>query len=192
LNQHALTRAAAGLQGVPSQTPYANNPNAYFNRVRDNGFVSHYDVQRRRPPTYGQETTAPRRNTGGVDAPPAAAEAAPRPLVPLASFFDAAQKLVWPNESPTDGDLKEKRDHSDQASLAVLEETRRQPVASISSVTYARQVLIDYGQPALKKLRTETTPVIADTFHIFLLALYDSLAQAAGNVDGTPITAPTR
>src|SRR5262245_19801797 len=47
LNQHALTRAAGGRPARPSHSPYANNPNAYFNRVRDNGFVSHYDVRRR-------------------------------------------------------------------------------------------------------------------------------------------------
>src|SRR5262245_22487382 len=57
LNQHALTSAARGPQG-PSRTPYANNPNAYFNRIRDNGLVSHYDARRRRAPTYRPESTA--------------------------------------------------------------------------------------------------------------------------------------
>ena len=38
-----------------SHSPYANNPNAYFNRIRDNGFVSHQDARRRRAPTYRQE-----------------------------------------------------------------------------------------------------------------------------------------
>src|SRR5262249_37316043 len=52
LTQHALQRGAAALQSRPSRRPYANTPNAYFNRLRDNGFVSHYDVRRHRPPTY--------------------------------------------------------------------------------------------------------------------------------------------
>jgi hypothetical protein len=86
---------------------------------------------------------------------------------------------VWPNESPTSGDLKEKRDRSDEASLALLQETRRQRPASISSATHARQKLLDYGRPALKEIRQQATPVIADMFHGFLLSLYDALAEAA-------------
>src|SRR5579883_1708008 len=45
LNQHALTRAAAGRPAPTSFRPYANSPNAYFNRIRDNGFVAHSDVR---------------------------------------------------------------------------------------------------------------------------------------------------
>jgi hypothetical protein len=174
LNQHALTRAAAGRPAAPSFSPYANNPNAYINRLRDPGFTSHYDVSRRAAPTY---RPAPRARPAPAQLPTVAPEIALAP--PLASFFNAAQKLVWPNEAPTAGDLQEKRDAADQASLAVLEETKRQTTASLSSATYAREQLIAYGQPALKEVRAQSTPVIADTFHAFLLALYDSLAQAA-------------
>src|SRR4051812_28052386 len=35
LHQHALTRAAAGMQARPSHSPYRNNPNSYINRIRD-------------------------------------------------------------------------------------------------------------------------------------------------------------
>ena len=83
------------------------------------------------------------------------------------------------DDSPVGGELKEKRDVSDQASVAVLEETRRQALASLSSATYARKTLLIYGQPALEQIRASATPAIADTFHMFLLSLYDSLAQAA-------------
>jgi hypothetical protein len=100
-------------------------------------------------------------------------------VIPLFSFFDAAQKLVWPSESPITGDLKEKRDISDQASLVVLEETKQHGVASIATVTGARQKLLDYGRPALQEVRASATPRVADTFHLFLLSLYESLAQAA-------------
>jgi hypothetical protein len=99
---------------------------------------------------------------------------------------------VWPSESPINGDLKEKRDLSDQASLAVREETRRQMAASISSVTHARQLLLDYGRPALQEIRAQSTPAIADSFHRFLLSLYDSLAQAAWPPDANSGTAPNR
>jgi len=192
LNQHALTRAAAGSQAPPSRTPLANNPNAYFNRLRDPGFVSHYDARRRQPPSYRPEPTRSLGNSRRAEAQPAADTSAPNPIAPLASFFDASQTLVWPNESPTGGDLKEKRVVSDQAALAVLEETKRQSVASISSVTHARQKLIAYGQPALREIRAQTTAVIADTFHRFMLSLYDSLAQASWPPDAIPGSAPDR
>jgi hypothetical protein len=175
LNQYALTRAAAGMQMPRSFNPLSGNPNAYWNRARDNGFVSHYDVNARRSPAYRRPPTTSPSDASRAESQPAAAN----PVPPLVSFFNAAQKLVWPDESPTAGDLKEKRDRSDLASLAVLEETRRQNAASLSSVTYARQKLLDYGRPALKEIRTQTTPVISDAFHHFMLSLYDSLAQAA-------------
>ncbi len=191
LNQHALVRAGQGLQDVPSRTPYANNPNSYINKIRDNGFVSHADV-RRRPTSYDPRPTASMlASDGGAGARPQAAPVAASVIAPpLSSFFDAALKLVWPNEAPTDGDLKEKRDLSDQASVAVLKETRGSSPASISSVTHARQKLIDYGQPALQKVRTESTPAISDTFHGFLLSLYDSLAQAAEPPNAIPPAPP--
>jgi hypothetical protein len=186
LNQHALTRAAAGRPERPSHSPYSNNPNSYFNRIRDNGFVSHYDVRRRQPPAYQPAPAASVANVARAEPSPAASQ----PIPPLASFFNAAQTLVWPSESPSAGDLKQKRDISDQASLAVLGETRRQTTASISSVTHARQKLVDYGQPALQEIRAQATPVIADTFHRFLLALYDSLGSAAGPEDAGSGAAP--
>jgi len=56
--------------------------------------------------------------------------------------------------------------------------------ASLSTVTQARQKLLDYGRPALKEIRQSATPRIADTFHLFLLSLYESLAQAANAPGG--------
>ncbi len=46
-------------------------------------------------------------------------------------------------------------------------------------MTDARSKLVDYGRPALEYIRDNSTPRIADTFHLFLLSLYDSLGQAA-------------
>jgi hypothetical protein len=178
LNEHANIRAAQGQQARPSHSPYAGNPNSYINKIRDPGFIPRYDVGHRRPPAYRSEVTASR-----VD-PTAATQPAPtppvaRPVVPLASFFDAMLTLVWPSESPVEGKLKEKRDISDQACLVVLKETKQQKVATIGSVTTARNRLLDYGQPALQMIRAQSTPRIADSFHLFMLSLYESLAQAA-------------
>ena len=46
-------------------------------------------------------------------------------------------------------------------------------------MTEARSKLVEYGRPALQYIRENSTPRVADTFHLFLLSLYDSLAQAA-------------
>ncbi len=103
-----------------------------------------------------------------------------RPLVPLTSFFNAQNQLIWPADAPVAGDLKAKRDAFEQVCQKVLQEVKQNGVASIASVTEARQKLIEYGRPALKYVREHETPRVADAFHVFLLSLYDSLAQAAG------------
>jgi hypothetical protein len=193
LNDQANARAARGIQTRPSHSPLSGNPNAYFNRVRDNGLVSHYDVQSGMIPAYrptprrspGQTSTASRApRPAGTEAkakaaPQPAAAPAAKPSLPLVSFFDAAQKLIWPSESPVEGELQAKRDTSDESSLVVLNESKQQGVASITTVTEARQKQLDYGQPALQSVRQSQTARIADTFHLFLLSLYESLAQAA-------------
>jgi hypothetical protein len=178
LNDHALVGAARGMQGVPSRTPLAGNPNSFHNRLRDDGFVSHRDVRRRQPPTYRPEPMASLGNGRQVQQPQAPTPA-PQPDLPLVSFFDPARRLVWPSESPVSGDLKELRAISDLASLAVLDETKQTGTASITMAATAREKLLDYGRPALREIRASATPRIADSFHMFMLSLYESLAQAA-------------
>jgi hypothetical protein len=190
LNQHALNRAAGGVRSSRSHSAYSGNSNSYVNRIRDNGFVSHYDVQRRRAPSYqsAQSTsTANRVREGTRQAPSPSATAA---IVPLVSFFDASMRLAWPQESPVDGALQEKRDLSDRAALAVLKENQRQGVASITSATEARQKLLDYGRPALRHLRAAATTPIADSFHRFLLSLYDSLEASTWPPEGARVSPP--
>jgi hypothetical protein len=189
LNQQALSNAARA--GAPtSNRPYANSPNAYYNRVRDNGFVPQYDVQARRPSTERVQRSSSMASRPSHVQPTAAA--ATRPIIPLASFFDQSMRLGWPAEAPLDGDLKEKRAVSDEASLAVLTETRQHGTASLSTVADARQKLLNYGRPALKEVRASNTPRVADTFHLFLLSLYESLAQAAMPTDEAPPPPPSR
>jgi hypothetical protein len=193
LNQRSLNARGYTRESV-SHNPYANNPNSYFNRVRDNGFVPRMDVSRRTAPVYQSAAAAspapPRPTQNQPAAPPVSAAPLPKPIVPISSFFDPSQRLIWPNDAPVHGDLKEKRAISDQASLAVLVETQRQGLASLTNVTNARQSLLDYGRPALQSLRETATPRIADTFHLFLLSLYESLAQAAQTSDTGTGSAP--
>jgi hypothetical protein len=100
--------------------------------------------------------------------------------VALSEFFSRANVLIWPADSPLNGGLDSKRRDSDQATLKVLKEVNANGSATVSSVTEARNLLLDYGRPALQYLRNSSTSQIADSFHTFLLSLYDSLA-AAGN-----------
>ncbi len=178
LYQKALVDGGRGTQ-LPSRDVYANNPNSYINHVRDNGFVDRYPVERREIPAY--RVAAPRR-AQGVATTPTSAVATASPVLPLASFYNGDHVLVWPGDAPMEGDLKGKRAIFDQASEVVLSETKKNGVASLASVTEARQKLLDYGRPALAYTRTHDTARISDTFHMFLLSLYDSLAQAVNPV----------
>jgi hypothetical protein len=175
LNDHALLNASRAGR-PPSNNVYAGNPNSYVNRLRDNSFTPSYNVQRRRPSTAAPVAMGPSPGRAPAPAAPPVDRVAAAPA--LSSFFDASRRLVWPSDSPVDGDLKPKRDASDRASLAVLDEALANGHATVASVTDARQKLLDYGRPALQAIREKATPVVADTFHAFLLALYDSLRQA--------------
>ncbi len=170
LYQKALVDAGRGLQG-PTRDAYANNANSYINHLRDNGLVERYDVARREPSHY-------RRYAGPRTTPTSMTVTPPTPVLPLASFYNAGNQFVWPGDAPSAGDLKEKRTTFDQASQTVLTETQKSGVASIAAVTDARQKLLDYGRPALQYVRTHDTPRVADSFHLFLLSTYESLAQA--------------
>jgi hypothetical protein len=183
INDHALIRAGAGRR-EPSRSVYSNNSNSYLNRIRDNGFSSHSSTRSLRSPGYDVDRRPARSlsQTANV-APQPAPEADPRPVHPINSFFNAARQLIWPSEAPATDELKPKRDISDLACLVVLELVEKHKSAPITTVTEARQKLLDYGQPALQVARSVSTPTIAESFHMFLLSLYDSLAAAANPVE---------
>jgi hypothetical protein len=186
LNQHSLINASRGQQAPASFRPYANNPNSFHNRLRDNTFVPSYEVRRRRPSSEGSQRARSLGNTARAEQEQPSTPQPARVVPPLISFFNASLKLVWPSESPVAGELGEKRDISDQASLDVLKETKQYQTASITTVTDARQKLLDYGRPALQEIRLVATTAIADSFHGFMLSLYDSLAQAASPPEAAP------
>ena len=177
VNQHALSGARAS-RPAPNDV-YAGNPNSYLNRIRDNGFVPSFDVTRRIPPANRPDS----RVSPGAKATGAAGGRRPvpppKPVLPLPSFFNEARILVWPSDSPVEGELQQKREISDESSRVVLSEYQAQGRATIGSVTDSRQKLITYGQPALQHMRTNSTPRLADAFHMFMLSLYESLGQAA-------------
>lgn len=196
INQHSLLNASRA--GAPvSNNVYAGNPNAYINRIRDGGFVPHAGVVDRRSPGYQASRWRPPQSLGQVSSnqpQPAASPAstAPRrPVVAIGSFFDASRMLVWPSDSPVEGDLISKRDTSDQACLVVADLVEKFKSAPITTVTSARTRLLEYGQPALQFIRSHSTPRIAENFHQFMLSLYDSLAAAASPNELASTASPT-
>jgi hypothetical protein len=175
LNQKSLIDAQRDTH-IPTRQPYANNPNSYINRIRDNGFVPRYAVDRREAPSWRYTSASGGQQGAG---PMTLTAAEQRPVAPLDSFYNAERRLVWPSDAPTDGELKAKRTAFDQASQAALTEKKQNGVASMAAVTEARNKLLDYGRLALEQVKTRDSPRVADSLHQFLLALYDSLAQAA-------------
>jgi hypothetical protein len=171
---------------IPSRSVYANNSNAYINHIRDNGFVERYDVARH-DASYYRYAPPPSQPSNARLTPTAMTVPRQTPLLPLASFYNADHKLDWPADAPVAGELKDKQGIFDQASQIVVSETQKSGVASIATVTDARQKLLEYGRPALQYVRTHETARLADTFHLFLLSLYESLAQAVN----PPTTAAT-
>lgn len=171
------------VRGPMQNNVYQGNPNSYVNFVRDNGFVDRYYPDRRDPSYYGYAPSARLQRTAAVAgananaAPPVPPR--PRPLVPLKTFFNDKNQFVWSGDAPTSGDLKPKRDAFEKACHGVMDEVKANGVASISTVTEARQKLLDYGRPGLQYVKDHETARVADGFHVFLLSLYDSLAQAA-------------
>ena len=195
LNQHSLLNAGRA-RGPVSNNVYANNPNAFIHRIRDNGFVPHAGIVDRRSPGYQASRLRPQSlsqtsNNRPAPAASSATAAVRGPVVPIGSFFDASRMLVWPSDAPVEGDLITKRDTSDQACLVVSDLVYKHRSAPITTVTYARNRLLEYGQPALQFIRSHTTPRIAENFHQFMLSLYDSLAAAANPTELASATNPT-
>ena len=189
LYQKAITDSQRDTH-IPSRTAYANNPNSYINHIRDNGFVERYDVARR-DPSYYRYAAPPARSSSPTTTPTSMTVPQTPPTLPLASFYNTEGHIVWPADAPTAGDLQAKRSIFDTASQSVLEELKKNNVASIATVTDARQKLLDYGRPGLQYVRTHETARVADTYHLFLLSLYESLAQAVNPSTVAPATGGT-
>jgi hypothetical protein len=191
-NINDRSAAAAGhaysiRQSLPgSGNVYRGNSNAYINNVRDTSFFQRFDASTRRT----MESEVSRRQGAPLTAlattsSTSASTAPARAVLPLASFFSAAGKLVWPSEAPTNGELGNKKDQANTASESVYQEVGSRGFATVASVSDARTRLVDYGRPALTYLREHTTPAVVDTFHKFLLGIYDAIGAAS-----TPTTKP--
>ncbi len=188
LNSRANT--LAGIAGAHTPQPVQ----APVFQSRDEGIYDRYDLATResmmnrvaRNPSAEMSSIDP---TGAIAA---ARRTPPRPTTPtapsgpsepttvnLANYFNKDQQLVWPSVSPISGDFGKKQQTADLAILAVLNEYNMKGLARLSTVTDAREKLLDYGRPALQYVREQSTPALADTFHVFLLSLYGNLGNAA-------------
>lgn len=163
-------------QSIPgSGNVYANNPNAFSNRMRDNtSFNQTYDVSTRRDATASAARGSARRSATNNSPAPAAASA----VVSLRQFFSAMGKLVWPQDAPVTGNLQVKQELASESASAVLQQVNAQGFAPVGMVTDARAKLIDYGTPALDYLSQHLSAAAVDPFHQFLLSLYDALGAA--------------
>jgi len=186
LNSRANT--LAGIAGA--HTPQPLQAPQY--QTRDDGFYDKYDLATResminrvaRNPSAEMGTADPSGATRTPTPRPAStARASTGPSEPttcsLANYFNKDQQLIWPSSAPISGDLGKKQETADLAALAVLNEYELRGLARVSTVTDARQKLLDYGRPALQQVREQSTPALADTFHVFLLSLYGNLGTAA-------------
>ena len=195
VNSHALMNAANATRGPVSRNVYADNPNSFLNRARDNGFNTHLDPDSRLSSvSRANRLVSPNvvLTSNNQPRPAPAPTTVPRPVVPIGSFFNASRALVWPHDAPVAGELRVKRDISDQTCLVVSDMVDKHGSAPITTVASTRQKLLEYGQPALQFIRSHTTPRVAETFHLFLLSLYESLAQAANPPAVTSAASPTR
>jgi hypothetical protein len=190
LNSWSLQNAASAAANRPKPLT------APSFQSRDESFLDRYDLATResminriaRNPGREMSTVNPTgaRLPGSTASTPRAPRtpqpvAAPEPpsVVLLGNFFDRERRLVWPTVAPITGDMGKKQEIADQAVLAVLNEYDLQGLARLSNVTDARQKLLDYGRPALEYVRQQSTPAMADTFHVFLLSLYSNVGLAA-------------
>lgn len=198
LNQRSLISAQNAATNRQNRTfdmgGFANNPNSYFNRRREAALQERFSVSNQRgldsriSPGLATLDLRPRNAranpiTGEFQRP----DGAPAPAepvqvasaAPLDAFFNAYRELVWPSDAPYHEDFKPLRETSDTRTLSTLKETETQGRATVATATQARESLLDYGRPALQYIREHSTTQVADNFHSFLLALYNSIQQSA-------------
>ncbi len=174
LNDHAIARthAAAAARPQPLRAPIPVS--------RDVDFFTRYDAATRAAMTdrVSRRRVLPRA-PATQSQPISYADNSPtsRPVQPLASFFDKMRQLIWPADAPIEGDLAAKRATSDAQALVLLTEVSGRGYAQVATAADARDKLLEYGRPALQFMRDNSTPAVSDTFHAFLLSLYDSIGE---------------
>lgn len=159
---------AVQQQAAASSTATADtSPNAYFNRIRDYSGEESYQVQSRQ--SLSRRTTPP----------PKRAESRPAVLT-VDDYFLPNGLLDWPHDAPDTPAIHSARVATEKAVKAVRDEVRTQGKAKAQSIGTAKWNLNNYGQHALKEIKSTRSKAVAVIFHYFLLFLHQSLDQAAG------------
>ncbi|HWE40826.1 MAG TPA: hypothetical protein VG406_30070 [Isosphaeraceae bacterium] len=173
LNQRSLIAAQAAAASRPTGLV---NPHGRESSGRDYEYYPRYDVATRR--SIEQRTMRPTSTGEAAPQPRKAATPAAHAVPPLSSYF-LKDHLEWPADAPASGEFALKRTECNEAVSKVLKEFNTNGSATIASATDARAKLLDYGRPALKYVREQSSPRIAEAFNSFLMSLYDSIGQAA-------------
>jgi hypothetical protein len=150
-------------------------PNAYWNYLREP--VQNYsltprnDIRRGVRGIESASTRSQNTNTGkDLSTKPKS------PKTHFLGFFDSNGRLVWPNDAPLEGELSGKRAIVDSTLTGLRAEAVSTHPITVSAVVSSRNDLLDYGRPALAHLR-EYQPNRSDSFHKWLLDLYNTLGQ---------------
>ncbi|WZO99930.1 hypothetical protein EP7_001548 [Isosphaeraceae bacterium EP7] len=191
LNDRALQNAATARtaqQGGGSGGVQLNSGNMYWNNLRDPAFVERYGAADRAP--LSRRTTTPLNRAPAVAAaatpaarpaaaqPSTAATSIMAPAIVLDAYFDSMGRFRWPADAEIAEDLASKRQRAEAEVVAALREWQASRVTRLQTATTARQALLEFGQPTLQRLRETTSSQVAETFHVFLLGLYNGLEQA--------------
>jgi hypothetical protein len=175
LNDHAIARVGS----VAARQP--QNLTAPIPVSRDVDFFNRYDAATRQ----AMEDRVARNPRGTITRPapalPITLADSPSParqIPPLSSFFNKMRQIVWPADAPTHADLAEKRAASDAKTLEFFNEFEMRGFGMVATATEARSKLLDYGRPALRSMRENSTTAVSDAFHSFLLSLYDSIEES--------------
>lgn len=165
--------------GGPDLRPTTDNSNAYWNRLREPMPASFTTTPRSnlRTGNRGIDSATTARVKSGSTAAPVAAKDQPRQH--FRGFFNTDGILVWPADSPLEGELSGKRATVDTAMQQLKNDLAGTAPPPVSSIVTARNELLAYGRPALAYLR-ENRPNRADSFHAWMLDLYNTLGDLAG------------
>jgi hypothetical protein len=173
LNQRSLL---AGQAAAASRPTGLVNPHAMASSGRDVDYYDRYDPATRR---RIEQRVLRQPSPGEVAPQPRKPATPPPPSAPALSSYFLKDALQWPADAPASGEFALKRTEASDAVARVLHEVGAQGHATIASATDARTRLLDYGRPALKYVREQSSHSIAESFNSFLMSLYDSIGQAA-------------
>ena len=120
-----------------------------------------YDVRKKTPRT--SQSKARQANT----------------LLPLDKVLSSEGKVLWPGKVPSDGELGKSREAAEAAIDVAFKEFKAGGKASVQSVAEAKELLYDYGLPALRGLSAKNRPAAES-----LLRFFSSLEQTLNTLAG--------